>query len=94
MLFNSIEYLIFLPVVVVLYWLSGHRLQNRLLLAASYLFYGLWDVRFLFLIVLSTGIDYLIGLLISNGRITRKQYLKSSGWVFARTFKDINELFF
>ena len=48
MLFNSIVYLVFLPVVVALYWLSGHRLQNKFLLAASYLFYGLWDVRFLF----------------------------------------------
>ena len=82
MLFNSIEFAIFLPIVIVIYWLSNHRFQNRFLLVASYLFYGLWDVRFLFLIVLSTGIDYLIGLLISEGKITRLQYLKSTGWVF------------
>ena len=82
MLFNSIEFLIFLPIVLTLYWLSGHTLQNRLLLAASYVFYGLWDIRFLFLIVLSTGIDYLIGLLIDRGKITRSQYWKATSWIF------------
>lgn len=82
MLFNSLDYLIFLPCVLVLYWISGHSLQNKILLAASYLFYGLWDIRFLFLIVLSTGVDYLVGLLIHNGRLTRLQYLKSTLWVF------------
>ena len=82
MLFNSLEYLFFLPTVLCLYWLFSHKLQNILLLIASYFFYGLWDIRFLFLIVLSTGVDYLIGLLIDKRRVTKEQFWKSTSWVF------------
>jgi len=81
-LFNSIEYFIFLPIVLSLYWLSPHGIQNKILLASSYLFYGLWDIRFLFLIVLSTGIDFLMGILISEGCLEKRQFWKSTGWVF------------
>ncbi|MEM7165880.1 MAG: MBOAT family O-acyltransferase [Planctomycetota bacterium] len=73
MLFNSVEFFLFLPVVLVLYHLLAHRNQNRMLLAASYLFYGWWDVRFLFLIVVSTAIDYSCGLMIERGRLTPRQ---------------------
>ena len=69
MLFNSIEYAIFLPVVFILYWFIFNkkiRSQNLLLLFCSYLFYGWWDFRFLSLIALSTIVDYLIGLRIFN----------------------------
>ncbi len=65
MLFNSIEFAIFLPVVFVLYWFVTHinlKLQNFLLLAASYLFYGMWDWRFLSLIVFSSFVDYFVGI--------------------------------
>lgn len=86
MLFNSIEFAIFLPIVIAIYWLSSHRIQNKFLLIASYVFYGAWDVRFLFLIVLSTGIDFLIGLLVSRGKVTRQQYLKATGWIFLSAF--------
>jgi len=60
MLFNSIEFALFLPCVLVCYWLlrSHIRAQNALLLIASYFFYGWWDERFLFLIALTTVIDY------------------------------------
>jgi alginate O-acetyltransferase complex protein AlgI len=64
MLFNSIPFLIFLPVVFILYWGALKRslkLQNLFLLLASYLFYGWWDYRFLALIAASTLIDYSIG---------------------------------
>ena len=86
MLFNSIEFLIFLPVVYLLYRVlgtngeAGLRWQNRMLLVASYLFYGWWDVRFLFLIVLSTAIDYCCGLMISRGHLTRGQWASAVGW--------------
>ena len=43
MLFNSLHYLFFLPVTVFLYYALPHRWQNRMLLAASYVFYGAWD---------------------------------------------------
>lgn len=64
MLFNSIEFAIFLPVVFLLYWFvlgKSIRLQNLLLLAASYFFYGWWDWRFLSLIIFSSIVDYSIG---------------------------------
>lgn len=64
MLFNSFEFAIFLPIVFALYWVipaEKTRLQNLLLLAASYLFYGWWDWRYLSLILISTIVDYLVG---------------------------------
>lgn len=63
MLFNSLEFAIFLPVVFALYWVVKERkLQNILLLAASYFFYGSWDYRFLFLLIFSTALDYYSGI--------------------------------
>ena len=65
MLFNSFDFAVFLPVVFCLYWLLQNkslRIQNALLLAASYVFYGWWDSRFLSLIIISSGVDYFIGL--------------------------------
>ena len=65
MLFNSIEFLLFLPTVFILYWFifnKNHKSQNCLVLLSSYIFYGWWDYRFLFLILLSTIVDYIIGL--------------------------------
>ncbi|MGP1992289.1 MBOAT family O-acyltransferase [Zobellia laminariae] len=64
MLFNSIDFAIFLPIVFFLYWFvtdKNLQLQNLLIVAASYLFYGWWDWRFLSLIVFSTMVDYSIG---------------------------------
>jgi len=64
MLFNSISFLIFLPVVFILYWglfKRSLKLQNIFLLIASYLFYGWWDYRFLALIAASTLVDFFIG---------------------------------
>lgn len=63
-LFNSFEFAIFLPVVFCLYWFvtqSRLRLQNALVVAASYLFYGWWDWRFLGLIFISSLTDFIIG---------------------------------
>jgi alginate O-acetyltransferase complex protein AlgI len=64
MLFNSIDFAIFLPIVFILYWFVTNKnlkLQNFLIVAASYLFYGWWDYRFLSLILFSTIIDYTVG---------------------------------
>lgn len=68
MLFNSIEFLLFLPVTFLLYWFvfKALRWQNMFLVAASYLFYGWWDYRFLLLIVLTTLSSYAGGLLIGH----------------------------
>lgn len=64
MLFNSIDFAIFLPIVFILYWFlinKNLRLQNLLIVAASYIFYGWWDWRFLSLIIFSTIVDYTVG---------------------------------
>jgi D-alanyl-lipoteichoic acid acyltransferase DltB (MBOAT superfamily) len=58
MLFNSVEFAIFLPIVLAVYYLLPHRGQNRFLLLASCLFYAAWDWRFLFPLLFSTIIDY------------------------------------
>jgi len=80
MLFNSLEFFIFLPTVFCLYWFifqKNIRVQNLLLLISSYVFYGWWDYRFLSLIFLSTIVDYFAGLKIhdSNDKKTKKSYL-------------------
>lgn len=65
MLFNSLEFAVFLPVIFLLYWFVFNKNlvhQNLLVLCASYLFYGWWDWRFLSLIIFSTLIDYTIAL--------------------------------
>lgn len=66
MLFNSIEFLFFLPIVFLLYWFvfRERRLQNLFIVVASYVFYGWWDYRFLFLIILTSLFSYVNGLLI------------------------------
>src|SRR4051812_8482707 len=64
MLFNSIEFAIFLPIVFALYWFvlkNKLRAQNAFLLAAGYFFYGWWDWRFLILLFASSTIDYAVG---------------------------------
>ena len=79
MLFNSFEFLIFLPIVFVLYWWvfgyamrgSKHQLfcQNALVVVASYLFYGWWDWRFLLLIAFTTICSYASGIAIGRSQV-------------------------
>lgn len=68
MLFNSFEFLIFLPIVFILYWFvfRGRRWQNLLVVVASYTFYGWWDWRFLMLIALTSLCSYGSGLLMER----------------------------
>ena len=69
MLFNSLDFAVFLPIVFILYWfVTNHnlRLQNALIVVASYVFYGWWDWRFLSLIIFSTLVDYSIGRRLKN----------------------------
>ncbi|WP_106794563.1 MBOAT family protein [Aquimarina sp. Aq78] len=80
MLFNSLEFFLFLCIVFVLYWFvvyKNHKFQNVLLLIASYVFYGWWDWRFLSLIALSTLTDYFVGFRIyqSKDKLTQKRWL-------------------
>lgn len=69
MLFNSLEFLLFLPIVFFCYWFVVRfslKLQNIFLIGASYFFYGWWDWRFLSLIVISSIVDFFTALLISR----------------------------
>src|SRR5688572_12253046 len=71
MLFNSFEFALFLPIVFLLYWFftkNNLKGQNFILLASSYVFYGWWDYRFLFLLAFSTFLDFYTGLRIYEAR--------------------------
>lgn len=78
MLFNSLEFAIFLPIVFVFYWfITQHnlKLQNILILVASYTFYGWWDWRFLSLIIFSSFIDFFVGKTIKKNNNEKKRKL-------------------
>lgn len=62
MLFSQVDFWVFFAVVVTTYLALPHRAQNRMLLLASYVFYGAWDWRFLGLIAFSTCVDYLVAI--------------------------------
>lgn len=78
MLFNSIDFAIFLPLVFAVYWglnKAGLKLQNMLILIASYVFYGWWDWRFLALIIFSTLVDYTVGQKLENAKDSHRKLL-------------------
>lgn len=76
MLFNSIEFAVFLPIVFFLYWFvfnKNLKLQNFFVVAVSYVFYGWWDWRFLFLIAFTSFCSWYSGLLIERFKDERKK---------------------
>ena len=79
MLFNSIEFVLFFPVILILYWSifsqSSVKQRNFFLLVASYFFYCWWDYRFLGLIFLSSLVDFLCGKYIHQSQTKRKKQL-------------------
>ena len=78
MLFNSLQFLIFLPSVFFLYWYVFNKtlkLQNSFILISSYFFYSWWDYRFLSLIFISTVVDYFVGFNIPKQDSKKKQKL-------------------
>jgi alginate O-acetyltransferase complex protein AlgI len=79
-LFNSVDFLVFLVIVYSLYLVLQHRWQNWMLLVASYVFYGWWDWRFLGIIAFTTILDYLVSLRIasSTDERSRKIFLSIS----------------
>jgi alginate O-acetyltransferase complex protein AlgI len=71
MLFNSINFAVFLPIVFLLYWFAtkgNFKVQNILLLVSSYFFYACWDYRFLFLLIFSTLLDFYSGIKMYNAK--------------------------
>lgn len=85
MIFVSIEFAIFLVVVFLLYWIkrwNNFKIQNILLLAASYFFYGMWDWRFLIILVLLSLANFGFGLLIDINEVNkRKKFWLISGLI-------------
>lgn len=78
MLFNSLPFALFLPIVFFLFWSIGRRdllAQNAIILSASYFFYGYWDYRFLSLILFSTLIDFLVANSIAETSDERRRKL-------------------
>lgn len=80
MLFNSIDFAFFLPIVFILYWFAFNqslRLRNVFLLTVSYVFYGWWDWRFLLLIIFSSGLDFVVGRKIESAehQVVRRRWL-------------------
>ena len=93
MLFNSIDFAIFLPVVFALYWFVFNKdlkAQNGFILLASYFFYGWWDWRFLCLIFASTCIDYFVGLSLAR----EETELKRKRWLLLSFFANLGFLAF
>jgi D-alanyl-lipoteichoic acid acyltransferase DltB (MBOAT superfamily) len=75
MLFNSIPFAVFLPIVFLLYWFvfqRNLRLQNLFIVLASYVFYGWWDWRFLLLIAFTTFCSWLCGIVVKNSEKSAK----------------------
>jgi D-alanyl-lipoteichoic acid acyltransferase DltB (MBOAT superfamily) len=74
--YNELQFWVLFLAVILPYWWLPHRKQNALLLVASYVFYGFWDYRFLFLILLTTVVDYIGGLGVAGERLSRNDRLR------------------
>ena len=77
MLFNSFEFLLFLPVVFILYWFvfnKSLRWQNLLVLIASYFFYGWWSWKFMLVLILSTLLDFLYGFWVASSNRKKAKF--------------------
>src|ERR1700757_4216237 len=68
MLFNTVQFFVFLAAVLVLFYVSPLKLRKYILLAASYFFYGSWNAKFLALLLTLTVIDYTAGIWIENSK--------------------------
>ncbi len=76
MLFNSITFVIFLPIVFFIYWswiCNSVRKRNIFLICAGFVFYGWWDIRFLFLLISTAMIDYYVSHGIEKAASQRKK---------------------
>lgn len=79
MLFNSLEFALFFPLVFILYWFvfsKTLKLQNFFILIVSYVFYGWWSWKFLLLIAMTTLFSYYSGLLIKQNENNRKYCIR------------------
>ena len=86
MIFNSLNFCIFLLIVYCSYRCLKHDSQNILLLIASYVFYAWWDIRFLFLIIASTVVNYCCAILIADAYIGKKERKTATLWIISSCF--------
>lgn len=96
MLFNSYSFLLFFPLVSIIYFWIPRRIQRIWLLAASYFFYMCWDARYVFLLLFSTIVTYVSGLLINKyaGGVWRKSHYISKAAVSVSIVLNLGILFF
>ena len=80
MLFTSLEYLLFLPAVVALFWILPHRFRHHMLLVASYIFYMSWIPAFILLIVPMTLFNWLLGRYMFDLMEKKKGLSRSASW--------------
>ncbi len=92
MLFNSVQFLIFFPIVALFYFLIPHRFRYLWLLAASYYFYMCWNSKYALLMLTSTAITYLSGLLIHRADLQGRERLKKL-WVAVSFISNLSILF-
>ena len=91
MLFNSLSFLVFFPIVLLLFWFifnKNLKYQNLLILLCSYIFYAWWDWRFLSLIIFSSTTDYITGLKIYNTNI----FNHKKKWLLVSLFVNLGIL--
>ena len=77
MLFNSLSFALFFPIIFILYWFVFNKklkLQNALLFVASYFFYACWDWRFMFLLLFSTLLDFFTGMKMEQNPDKKKMW--------------------
>ena len=98
MLFNSIDFLIFFPIVTTLYFVFPHKIRNYWLLAASYFFYMCWNPKYILLLMTSTFITYLSGIVmewIKQSDREEDKKVKLKNWTVAASFVlNISMLFY
>lgn len=93
MLFNSLQFAIFLPIVFLLYWFAfgrNYKRQNMFVVVASYVFYGCWNWRLLGLIALTSGLSWLSGILIEKDKDL--QASRAKGWLIGNVVINLGIL--
>lgn len=90
MLFNSMAFMVFLPIVFIIYWLLPHKYRWILLLLSSYYFYMSWNAKYVILIFLTTGVSYVAALLLDG----EKNSIKRKGILLASALFCLGILFF
>lgn len=93
MLFNSLHFLIFFPIVLGIYYLMPQKIRTYWLLAASYYFYMCWNVKYVLLLLFSTIVTYVSGLAMAKGSQDEKGILHKKLCVAVSFILNLSILF-